>query len=248
MEVRRIMSSKRTTVKEQREAVEEQGKVVSHKRIDNNTTEFTMENGDVVVRLHNTNIVTLTKDDSIILNSGGWRTVTTRDRISKLIRKAGWSLYSERGVWIVSIAGKSYTFTDGMIIHADGSVEGAGDADLTRKLRESIRDYARDYMSALMDGKIGPVGPGDCWGCVMVSDKGEHPLGGRDHLLSHIEEKYYVPSLVWNAMAARGMGDYWKAIVHDLQSGNRCDSRITAFFAKDVGRCIARFMYREIGC
>jgi hypothetical protein len=51
------------------------------------------------VRLHDTDVVTLHPDGSQTLNSGGWRTVTTKDRINAYSIAGVWS---ERGEWKVS--------------------------------------------------------------------------------------------------------------------------------------------------
>lgn len=48
------------------------------------------------VRLHNTYIVRFHYNGQITLHSGGWRTVTTKDRINEFISGR---VYQKRGVW-----------------------------------------------------------------------------------------------------------------------------------------------------
>ncbi len=55
------------------------------RKVGNNTYLEKLNDGDIGVRLHNTYIVRYTHDGKIILNSGGWRTVTTKARINKFI-------------------------------------------------------------------------------------------------------------------------------------------------------------------
>lgn len=66
----------------------------------NNTRAEYRGSDAIAIRLHATDVVTYHRDGRIVLNSGGWRTVTTRDRIN------GYSparVYSEHGVWYVSL-------------------------------------------------------------------------------------------------------------------------------------------------
>ncbi len=55
---------------------------------------------DYAVRLHRTDVVTLHPDGSQTLNSGGWRTVTTKDRINAYSMARVWS---DRGEWKVAM-------------------------------------------------------------------------------------------------------------------------------------------------
>jgi hypothetical protein len=50
--------------------------------VENNTTIIRRDNGDLAVRLHDTDVVTYHADDSVTLDSGGWLTVTTKDRMN----------------------------------------------------------------------------------------------------------------------------------------------------------------------
>lgn len=48
-----------------------------------NNTRLVQVGSDYAIRLHETNIVTLKPDGSIVLNSGGYRTMTTKSRINE---------------------------------------------------------------------------------------------------------------------------------------------------------------------
>jgi hypothetical protein len=67
------------------------------RKLQNNT--YLVERGsDYAVRLHNTDVVTIHADGTYTLNTGGWETVTTKDRIN------GYGparVYSQRGTWAV---------------------------------------------------------------------------------------------------------------------------------------------------
>ena len=53
------------------------------KLIDNNTIRYVRPNGDVAIRLHFTDILIFTKDGNVIFNTGGHRTVITKNRMNK---------------------------------------------------------------------------------------------------------------------------------------------------------------------
>lgn len=104
------------------------------KKLENNTYLEERWNGTrdgdlprYAIRLHNTDVVTLHPDGSYTLDSGGWRTVTTKARISHYAPgtlgsdRGTWNYYPTTGDWETR-----YTFADGMTIHADGTVAGAG--------------------------------------------------------------------------------------------------------------------------
>src|SRR6188768_2137912 len=85
---------------------------VKVKRIANNTVKYERANGDVVYRLHNTDVVTKHANGTFTLNSGGWKTVTTKDRINLY---APARVHSDKGVWYVR---NGVPFYDGMRVDA----------------------------------------------------------------------------------------------------------------------------------
>jgi len=67
------------------------------KKIGNNTYLVDLENR-IVVRLHDTNVVTFYEDGKVKLNSGGWQTVTTKDRMNKYL-PVPWKVFQEKFEW-----------------------------------------------------------------------------------------------------------------------------------------------------
>lgn len=186
------------------------------KPLENNTRLFA-RGVDYAVRLHNTDVVTIHPDDSVTLNSGGWLTVTTKDRWKEY---SPGRVYSDRGAFTLYFAGGEYPYADGITMHPDGSVTGAGAQDSAkqaRKLRAESARYAKDYVSALYAGEVGLPDAGDCMFCSMFDRGAARP--GADHMLAHIEESYFVPSLAWNALKRSG-SIAARETVHALQSGN----------------------------
>lgn len=69
----------------------------------NNTTLHRLDNGDIAVRLHYTDVVIYHSPDSehantVTLNSGGWQTVTTKERMNRFTNVR---VYQEDYQWYV---------------------------------------------------------------------------------------------------------------------------------------------------
>lgn len=91
-----------------------------------NNTYATHEADGIHYRLHSTDVVILHPDGSATLNSGGWRTVTTKDRLN---RYAPCLVYQHKFNWYVVGRAPGSTawdwdnpqpFEDGMRVDADG--------------------------------------------------------------------------------------------------------------------------------
>ena len=76
----------------------------------------------VYIRLYGTDIIILWPNGGYTLNSGGWETVMTQERINRF--SPGARVYSDgSGNWEVHTAIDSARFEDGMSIPADGSLQ-----------------------------------------------------------------------------------------------------------------------------
>ena len=69
------------------------------RKIGNNTIGVIHDNGDVGIILHSTQVVTIFSDGSYMLYSGGWRTLTTKDRMNTY---SPFSVTQRKGEWFVS--------------------------------------------------------------------------------------------------------------------------------------------------
>lgn len=83
------------------------------KKLANNTYLVRVNDDTLAVRLHDTNVVTVYRDGTFMLDSGGWRTVTTKDRINGYSPA---SVGSRSGVWYVG----GVLYHDGIKISAEG--------------------------------------------------------------------------------------------------------------------------------
>jgi hypothetical protein len=87
-------------------------------RVAHNSMRFVDALGNVTYRHRRTDVVTILADGKRILRSGGWETVTTKERINRF---ANCRLYQRRHVWYIDARdGKPVEFADGMTIDADG--------------------------------------------------------------------------------------------------------------------------------
>lgn len=223
---------------------------VRPKRVANNTVRYQHADGTTRWRLHNTDIVTRDANGVFTLNTGGWKTVTTKERINTF---APVDIWSERGTWFVGTSKTtSVPFFDGMRVASDGKPLDPPAIDATaanKKLRKDINAFCKlvDTVPVLPHPELG-----DCLLCMVAAhDSGQQ--GGRfgvhsgmskathtDHLASHIEEGYLHGTLLVNAMRAAGYRDD-QIGVHYAMANGRNNTR--EFFK----RALRRYLLRAFG-
>lgn len=189
------------------------------KKLENHT--YLVQRGDnFAILLHQTDIVTYTPNGDVILNTGGWKTVTTRGRINEFLpfdykvgqTRGQWDLWrwkpgQERKSW-QNREQESYPFIEGITITVKGAVKNAG-SEVTvkaeKRRQKLVNDYIGGFILALRSCKLHLPGGGDCWLCAMHTQDGKS-LGDSSndegHIAGHIRERYYVPSLLANAVEA----------------------------------------------
>jgi hypothetical protein len=164
----------------------------------------------IAIRLHLTDILTFNPDGSVVANSGGWKTVTTKARLNDYL-PSGYGISQSKGVWYwTQYNGQFETlgmFSDGDRILPDGKLEmqaKPSDEAKQAKLRKRINAYAKLCADAL---PLETPNAGDCFYCHMVTDEGKalgDAFNDTSHIELHMDEKYVVPSLVFHAMLERG--------------------------------------------
>lgn len=157
-----------------------------------------LQNGGVVVIKYHGNPITIFHPDLTIFSSCGWKTSTTKERINWFLPD-GFSLWQEKSVWYISDRNsqKRYIFQDGICVHKNGEVSNAGNMsefEETKLLIRKIKKYVEGYISSLISGEVPAPSGGDCWFCCMEG------MEGSDHINTHIEESYFVPSLLTKAV------------------------------------------------
>ena len=83
------------------------------RKVGNNTYAEILQDGTVAIKLHSTYVVKIHPDNTYTLNSGGWQTATTKDRINQYSPKR---VHQRNFEWFVSVNGKDYPFIDGMVV------------------------------------------------------------------------------------------------------------------------------------
>lgn len=83
-------------------------------KVGHNTFETEHDDGRRTIRLYDTDIVTFHPDGMVELDSGGWMTVTTKERMNRF---SPFSVFAKRGTWYVrvgGIEGETVPFVDGI--------------------------------------------------------------------------------------------------------------------------------------
>jgi hypothetical protein len=173
----------------------------------------------IAIRYQQTDVVTYHADGPIVLQSGGWQSVMTKARFSEYTRAI---VFSQKGTWFVRMGSWEVPpalYVDGMAIDADGlpvdpQYPAASDVQRKRLLDKQVTAYIAGYAKHIEEHGLDDPGNGDCFGCLMqakdeptTTPHGRVEPFGLDHYLSHFEEQYYVPSLLANAILARGYGN-----------------------------------------
>lgn len=214
------------------------------RKLANNTYLVERDDGGLGIRLHSTEVV-IYYPDRIVLNSGGWQTVTTKERMNRFSPIRVWS---DKGVWY-AFNGVTVPYADGITFYNDGRIDGEGDdPNKTIKLRQAVNKYAKDYAAAFSRGEVPAPNGGDCWACLMTAEGGSSPLGGPDHIERHITEKYYVPSIL-NRMADSGLLSIAaKDYIGRTWSNEHEPPQCFADIAKEqIAKAVRRFCFRELG-
>ena len=220
------------------------GRNAKQKKLANNTYAIrdAIEPGTISIKLHGTYIVTFHAGGRIVLNSGGWKTVTTKARLNEF---TPFGISQRNGIWYVSRQGdweNTVIFQDNMSFH-NGRFHGfLKDDNKEQKLRKQIRDFSKLVVAKL---PLPMPNGGDCWFCSMKTQEGKS-LGDatkdKNHILSHIKEGYIVPSLVWNALESagcnpQGQGSAWFGTAFGQSNLGK----------NQIGSFVKRYLYKQLG-
>jgi hypothetical protein len=207
-------------------------------------------NGETVTRLHHTDIVRRLSNGSIVLHSGGWKTVTTKDRMNQCL-PAGYGISQTKGLWYVWKAHNEdrieVPYYDGIVVPdcfnptLGKHMEGVMLADKETKLRKQITKFVNklDKLRKLPE----PNG-GNCWLCCMRDQNGKtwgDHSAGNDHILKHIKEGYLHGSLIYNALVWAGytnLSFIWQLGNTKLDRGEKPDI---------IKRALRRYLLRKCG-
>ena len=127
-----------------------QGRCRERRKLENNTylERKTYPRDATAVRLHRTDVLTFYQDGRIEIDTGGWNTVTTRDRMNRYLPNP-WRVGSERGTLVLyrmrPLAWQPVsTVSRNALIKSDGQIEGGGSYEEFRgQLRERDTEVNR---------------------------------------------------------------------------------------------------------
>ena len=197
------------------------------------TVLYTREDGAKVLRYHETDIVVSRNDGTFILDSGGYKTKMTKERINGYIPDQ-FSLYQGGSLWYLSAPkGKEYVFSDGMIIGPGNRVK-TNRKDVARVKR--VLKLLGVYCKKIAELKELPQpSAGDCFLCLYTLE-GEvlgdgHRMYDSHHLMLHLKEGYIHGTLLCNAIRAAGRNPQYLF----------CTPR------KDVVRSVRRYFKSQLG-
>jgi hypothetical protein len=195
-----------------------------HKKLANNTY-ARLEGNNVIVKLHDTDIITFTPRKAI-LNTDGWNTVTTKDRLNRfspvfiIQHKSIWYIQQGENDWYSNYENKPI-FYDGIEVKYNGEVfkkclkYGDKRKKEVLKLKKLVSKYINAMQAHIAKNGIPLPDSGDCWDCCLKTESGQTmgEISNSNHLMLHLKEKYIHGSLIWNALLARGY-DHPEYIIH----------------------------------
>lgn len=201
------------------------------RKLGNNTYLVRHAEDALGVKLHETIVVYIFKSGVYQYDSGGWQTVTTKYRINEY---GPVKIHQKNNIWYIGDyifadgvrVRKNGTILNKKLLRLPKEVE-----DKKRKLDKLVRNYIKGFGEHIQKNGLQTVvndqpteqnpwkvvdlndkpqplapGPGDCWACyfgLTSKDALKEPLGV-EHLLQHMLEDYYVPSLLWKAILTAG--------------------------------------------
>ena len=182
--------------------------VVKSRMIARNTIEYETGIGDVVTRLHDTDIVRKRPEGTVYLDTGGWNTKTTRARINEALPR-GISVHTHKGsMYISGVNGKSHEFTQTARIGPRGGVTTdiqSGEA----ASYDSVRALVDRYIVRLKRDGIPTESGGDPW-IIPESSSGKYPT---DIMLAWLndpdtKEPYIFLNFIYTALKWSGQSDF----------------------------------------
>lgn len=235
------------------------------------------EDGRIEVVYHETAVVAYHPDGRVVLDSGGWRTVTTKDRMCTYSPA---TIHQAKGVWYIKTtpngsavdwkewhADPGFVYADGVTVLPNGRIEGAEPAESAKaieKERAAVRKYCKGFANRFFEGQVPAPSNGDCWFCLMHTQNGESlgdAFNNADHIKSHIKEGYFVPSLLHDVLKERFRPDHpWISLAlaaawgepealkeHYPDKTPKEVLQSVEFYKTDIVRALTRYVFKRLG-
>ena len=170
--------------------------------------------GYFAIVYHKTEIVKIYPNDTYELNSGGWHTYSTKERLNAF---SPVNLWANKGLWYFN----NNVFQDGVKVDSKGkpidkvesveSIEGKKNA-----LDKAVSSYIKRFCEHLKKHGLKDPDAGDCWLCGLLNKAGDYTNVG--HLISHMEEDYFVSRLLFEAVSEHVRGRSWQSALPDNEA------------------------------
>lgn len=207
-----------------------QGRGLDYAKLDNNTYSR-LEKEKIIIKLHDSDIIELLPD-SIMLDSCGFKTSTTKDRLNKALSPCKMSIYQDKFIWYIAAwgdYGNKNIYQDNMTIKFNPDnyevlkIDGLGNMDDIKRinqLKRRIDKYSDKFIKALFNNEVEKPSNGDCFYCLMREVNSSIPIGelnnDNSHIESHMEEDYFVPSLLMRSIEIFSVSLMAKSILYSL--------------------------------
>jgi hypothetical protein len=174
---------------------------------------------DIAIRLHETDVLTFRPDGSVSYDTGGWFTVTTKDRMN---RYGPTHISSRQGRWFAW--GTPYvdgmTVRDGLVIAGVDAEAVAAEDQRNAKARKAIDKFIKGITPERIMSAWEDTG-GDCWGCKFGM--------ATDCLAGHVKDSYFHASLAYRAVKAAGYRapDLIMAMIYRAAQRGQVDTLLT---------------------
>jgi hypothetical protein len=190
-----------------------------------NNTRLLKEGDDFIIRLHRTDIVRINPENVYTVNTGGWQTVTTKERLNRYLPI---DIYQEKHVWYYFEKDPDRCYFDwknrkeyfeglqcnkeGKVINPPAENEEKETAAKRKKLNSMVRKYIKGYIDDIKKNGLGEPSNEDCFGCLFQNAETgivrggmhENECMGFDHYIEHFKEGYYPRSLLLKAIVEKG--------------------------------------------
>lgn len=233
--------------------IERPGK--TRRKVANNTYLERRSADAIALRLHATDVLTYDAE-GITYRTGGWQTVTTKERLNRF---GPVGIYSTDRVWYVYLMprdwnaktpyfeGMRVTYDGHTILNPDDAPDFATVKHERKETEKAIRSYIDLCMGTLAAGMSAPSG-GDCWYCAMHTVEDGTSLGDtfhdHEHIRSHMAEGYVVPSLLWNAVAEKGYPI--PALILGLSEDGKTMGSTRALYLGGVRNALRAYLRRRL--
>lgn len=201
------------------------------KKLANNTYLRRLSDQEYAISLHSTDVIVIFESNGQTcyrLNSGGYQTVTTKDRLNTFSPAR---IYQKRGVWYLNEDGytgdgkSDLIYFDGIEIDVKGKAVNANSAptdylEKKKALDRLINEYIRGFAKDAIENELGVPNGGDCWLCHMYLDHQEKD--DLVHVCSHLYEKYYTRAFLYYCLRLHNYRDcnlIWAMISADCKKG-----------------------------